>query len=47
MEEGQLDMEILSYREIDSKDDLTQLLDHVFNWVFNQKEFDDFVARAI
>ena len=33
--------------EIDSKDGLTQLLDHVFNWVFNQKEFDDFVARAI
>lgn len=36
-------MEILSYREIDSKDGLTQLLDHAFNWVFNQKEFDDFV----
>jgi hypothetical protein len=40
-------MEILSYREIDSRDGLIQLLDHVFNWVFNQKEFDDFVTRAI
>ena len=33
--------------EIDSEDGLTQLLDHIFNRVFNQKEFDDFVARAI
>ena len=40
-------MEILSYREIDSKDGLIELLDDVFNWISNQKAFDDFVARAI
>jgi GNAT superfamily N-acetyltransferase len=33
-------MKILTYRELDSKDGLVPLLDHAFNWTFNQKLFD-------
>lgn len=36
-------MEILTYREIASKDGLIPLLDQAFNWVFNQYQFDGFV----
>ena len=35
-------MEILTCREADSKDGLIPLLDHAFNWVFNQNQFEDF-----
>ncbi len=36
-------MEIQSYRELESKDGLVPILDHAFNWIFNQKQFDDFI----
>ena len=35
-------MKIQSYRELESKDGLVPILDHAFNWIFNQKKFDDF-----
>jgi len=35
-------MKILTYRDLISKDGLIPLLDHAFNWVFNQKQFDYF-----
>jgi GNAT superfamily N-acetyltransferase len=34
-------MKILSYRDLESKDGLLPLLDHAFNWVFNQHEFEN------
>lgn len=36
-------MKIQTYRELESKNGLVPLLDHAFNWVFNQKQFDDFI----
>lgn len=37
-------MRIVTYRELESKDELLPLLDHAFNWVFNQTQFDKFVS---
>jgi GNAT superfamily N-acetyltransferase len=34
-------MKILSYRDLNSKDGLLPLLDHAFNWVFNQQQFEN------
>ncbi|MGA3192568.1 MAG: GNAT family N-acetyltransferase [Candidatus Bathyarchaeia archaeon] len=36
-------MEIIPYRELESKDGLLPLLDHAFKWVFNQSMSDGFV----
>jgi predicted N-acetyltransferase YhbS len=36
-------MKIQSYRELESKDGLVPILDHAFNWIFNQKQFEDFM----
>jgi len=36
-------MDILSYEELDSKDGFLPLLDHAFNWVFDQKQFESFI----
>jgi len=36
-------MKILTYRDLISRDGLIPLLDHAFNWVFNQKQFDYFI----
>jgi predicted N-acetyltransferase YhbS len=36
-------MKIQTYRELESKDGLVPILDHAFNWIFNQKQFDDFI----
>lgn len=34
-------MKILAYRELESKDGILPLLDHAFNWVFAQRQFED------
>jgi predicted N-acetyltransferase YhbS len=36
-------MKVVTYRELESTDGLLPLLDHAFNWVFNQKEFEDLI----
>lgn len=36
-------MKVLSYRNLESKDGLLPLLDHAFNWVFNQRQHEDFI----
>ena len=36
-------MEILTYRELESRDGLLPLLDHAFNWIFDERQFDDFM----
>jgi predicted N-acetyltransferase YhbS len=36
-------MKILIYGDLDSKDGLVPILDHAFNWIFNQKQSDDFI----
>jgi GNAT superfamily N-acetyltransferase len=35
-------LRISTYRELESKDDLLPLLDHAFNWVFDERQFNDF-----
>lgn len=35
-------MKVLTYRELQSKDGLLPLLDHAFNWVFDERQFDGF-----
>jgi GNAT superfamily N-acetyltransferase len=34
-------MKILTYRDLESKDDVLPLLDHAFNWVFDRRQFED------
>jgi GNAT superfamily N-acetyltransferase len=36
-------LEILTYRELESRDGLLPLLDHAFNWIFDERQFDDFM----
>jgi GNAT superfamily N-acetyltransferase len=36
-------LEISTYRELESKDGLLPLLDHAFNWIFDEHQFGDFV----
>jgi GNAT superfamily N-acetyltransferase len=38
--EVELAMRILSYRELESTEELLPLLDHAFRWTFNQRTFD-------
>jgi GNAT superfamily N-acetyltransferase len=35
-------MKVLTYRELESKDGLLPLLDHAFNWAFDERQFDRF-----
>lgn len=35
-------MNVLTYRELESKDGLLPLLDHAFNWIFDERQFNDF-----
>ena len=35
-------MKVMTYRELESKDELLPLLDHAFGWTFNQRSFDKF-----
>jgi predicted acetyltransferase len=39
----QAEMKILTYRELESTDELLPLLDHAFRWTFNQRTFDKLV----
>lgn len=34
-------MKILTYRDLESRDDILPLLDHAFNWVFDQRQFEN------
>jgi GNAT superfamily N-acetyltransferase len=35
-------LNVLTYRELESKDGLLPLLDHAFNWIFDERQFNDF-----
>ena len=35
-----MQLKIVTYRELESKDSLLPLLDHAFRWPFNQRSFD-------
>jgi len=39
-------LKVLTYRELESRDGLLPLLDHAFNWIFDERQFGDFIARA-
>jgi len=36
-------LKVSTYRELESKDGLLPLLDHAFNWIFDERQFDDFM----
>lgn len=36
-------MKVLAYRELESRDGLLPLLDHAFNWIFDERQFGDFM----
>jgi hypothetical protein len=39
-------LKVLTCHELESKDALLPLLDHAFNWIFDERQFGDFIVRA-